>query len=54
MGGTDFNWFDQQKIIDVLLEEYNIDSVRVTYADLMKEGSIRDRRYIVHTDKAIW
>jgi len=44
----DFNWFDQQKMIDNLWDEYGIMSMKMTYEEFMEEGELRsDNRYYV-------
>ena len=42
----DFNWFDQQKIIDTLWDEHGIMSMKMTYDECMVEGELKsDNRY---------
>ncbi|KAL5269699.1 hypothetical protein ACHWQZ_G003233 [Mnemiopsis leidyi] len=44
----DFNWFDQQKIIDTLWDEHGIMSMKMTYEEFMEEGELTsDNRYYV-------
>lgn len=44
----DFNWFDQQKMIDTMWDDYGIISMKMTYEEFMEEGELSsDNRYYV-------